>query len=452
MQNLVIIGGSDAGIMAALRAQEISSDTRITLVLRDDYPNFSICGIPFYLSGEVAHWKDLAHRTREEIERGGIQLMPNTLAKRIDPSAKKIELQSSDGEITSLAYDKLMLGIGAVSNRPRIEGLDTPGVFFLRWMDEARAVREFIEKNQPKSALLIGGGYINMEMADALVLRGIGVTVIEHNSTVLKTLDPELGQVLQAHMQAKGVRAVCGARARQFTSASGGGIVAHLDNGHSLEADFAIIAAGARPNTEIAVAAGAKAGPSGALVVNRRMETSLPDVYAAGDCVETHHAILQKAIYLPLGSTSHKQGRVAGENAVGGSAEYEGTLGTQVVKVFDMVAARTGFKDSDAGEYGFDPLSVDTETWDHKIYYPHARTLRIRLTGDRATGKLLGAQFLGHVASEAAKRVDTIAVALHAGMRVADLNHLDLSYTPPLGSPWDPIHQAAQNWLNAVRK
>ncbi|MHC9540090.1 MAG: FAD-dependent oxidoreductase [Vulcanimicrobiota bacterium] len=447
MQNIVIIGGSDAGIMAALRAKELSPETSITLVFRDDYPNFSICGIPFYLSGEVPHWKNLTHRTRKEIERDGIHLMPDTLAESINHSAKKIHVRTSEGQAATLSYDKLVLGMGAVSNHPRIEGLDTPGVFFLRWIDDARAVHDFIEKNQPKSALLIGGGYINMEMADAMTLRGIRVTVIEHNSTVLKTLDPELGQILQAHMEANGVSVVCGVRVHSIETSQSGGVNVHLDNGQSREADFAIIAVGARPNTEIAVAAGAQSGQSGALKVNRKMETTLPDIYAAGDCVETYHNILQRDVYLPLGSTSHKQGRVAGENAVGGNAEYTGTLGTQVVKVFEMVAACTGFKNSDAAKYGFNPLSVDTETWDHKVYYPDAKPLRIRITGDWLTGKLLGAQFLGHVATEAAKRVDTIAVALHAGMRVADLNHLDLSYTPPLGSPWDPIHQAAQNWL-----
>jgi NADPH-dependent 2,4-dienoyl-CoA reductase/sulfur reductase-like enzyme len=451
MQNVVIIGGSDAGISAALRAQELSAKTSITVILRDDYPNFSVCGIPFYLSGEVPSWKDLAHRTREDIQRDGINLLPNTVAESIDPLAKEIKVRSARGDTAIVAYDKLVLGMGAISERPRIEGLNTRGVFFLRWIGEARAIHDFMEQNNPKVALLIGGGYINMEMADALTLRGIRAIVIEHNSTVLKTLDTELGQILEKHMNAKGVRTLCGVRAERIEPRQQGGIRADLDNGQSLEADFAIIAVGARPNTGIAATAGARCGPSGALKVNRRMETSLCDVYAGGDCVETHHAILRKDVYLPLGSTSHKQGRIAGENAVGGNAEYAGTLGTQVVKIFELVAARTGFKDSDAAQYGFDPLSVDSETWDHKIYYPDAKRLHIRLTGDRSTGKLLGAQFLGHVATEAAKRVDTIALALYAGMSVAGLNDVDLSYTPPLGSPWDPIQQAAQNWLKTAK-
>jgi NADPH-dependent 2,4-dienoyl-CoA reductase/sulfur reductase-like enzyme len=451
MQDLLIIGGSDAGISAALRARELSPETNVTIVLRDSYPNFSICGIPFYLSGEVADWKNLAHRTREEIEKSGIKLMPNTVAESIDPLAKEVNVRPAQGDPVTIGYDRLFLGIGAVSRQPNIEGLKTPGVFFLRWMDEARALHEFLEKNQPKSAVLIGGGYINMEMADALTLRGIRVTVIEHNPSILKTLDGELGEILKTYMEAKGVQVLCGFRAQRIQPQQEGGILVHVDNGKSLGADFVIVAVGAFPNTGIATAAGARCGPSGALKVNRRMETTLADVYAGGDCVETHHTILGKDVYLPLGSTSHKQGRVAGENVVGGNAEFVGSLGTQVVKVFETVAARTGFNDSDAVQYGYDPLSVDMKTWDHKVYYPEATRLHIRLTGDRSSGKLLGAQFLGHVSTEAAKRVDTIAVALHAQMSIANLNDIDLSYTPPLGSPWDPIHQAAQNWLKAGR-
>lgn len=180
--------------------------------------------------------------------------------------------------------------------------------------------------------------------------------------------------------------------------------------------------------------------------MNRRMETSLANVYAAGDCVETWHRLLNRHAYLPLGTTAHKQGRVAGENAVGGNREFEGSLGTQVVKVFDLIAARTGLRDQEAKNAGFDPFTVQTTLWDHKAYYPGARQMQLRITGDRGTGRLLGAQMIGNKSSEVSKRVDVIAAALYHAMQVEELNNLDLSYTPPLSSPWDPVQMAAQSW------
>jgi NADPH-dependent 2,4-dienoyl-CoA reductase/sulfur reductase-like enzyme len=182
------------------------------------------------------------------------------------------------------------------------------------------------------------------------------------------------------------------------------------------------------------------------------METNLPAIYAAGDCVETWHHLLGRPTYLPLGTTAHKQGRIAGENAVGGTREFAGTLGTQVVKVFDLVVARTGLRDDEAAQAGFDPFTVEVTTWDHKVYYPGAHEVRIRVTGDRETGRLLGAQMIGHVHAEVAKRIDVVATALFHGMRVEELNDLDLSYTPPVSSPWDPVQMSAQAWTRAQRQ
>ena len=445
------MGGSDAGISAAFRAREVDPSTDITLVLADDYPNFSICGIPFFLSREVGAWQNLAHRNREQIESKGIRILSNTFAAAIDPIAHTVVLRRSDGTADTVSYDKLVLGTGAKSNRPLIKGLENPGVFTLRWIDEARAIADYIAEHKPKNVLLVGGGYINMELCDAFTLAGLKVTVIEHNAAVLKTIDPEFGKSIGSRLISRGVNVRCGRRVFAIHEKRTGLLGVILDAGGIIETNLVVVAAGARPETRLAGSAGAELGASGAVKITQRMETTVPDIYAAGDCAETFHAMLGRPVYLPLGSTSHKQGRIAGENAVGGSVEYHGTLGTQVVRIFDLVASRTGFKDSDAREYGYDPVTVETKTLDHKAYYPNARELRIRLTGDRLTGKLLGAQLLGETATEAAKRIDTFATALHAGCSVGDLLKLDLSYTPPLGSPWDPIHQAAMNWLNTVK-
>lgn len=211
-----------------------------------------------------------------------------------------------------------------------------------------------------------------------------------------------------------------------------------------------LAATGVRPETHLAVAAGVEVGQWGAIRVNRAMETNVPHVYAAGDCAETYHRRLARNVYLPLGSTAHKQGRIAGENGAGGQALFAGTLGTQVVKVFDLVAARTGLREAEAREAGFDPLTVQVEAWDHKVYCPGAHTLHIRITGDRRTGRLLGAQIVGHRAAEVSKWVDMLAMGLFSGIMMEELGNIDLSYTPPLSTPWDAVQVAAQEWVKSL--
>lgn len=212
-----------------------------------------------------------------------------------------------------------------------------------------------------------------------------------------------------------------------------------------------LVGVGVQPVTDLAQSAGVTLGVRNAIRVSRAMETHVPDIYAAGDCVETWNHLLGRPTYLPLGTTAHKQGRIAGENAVGGRREFAGTLGTQVVKVFEVAAARTGLRDTEAVQAGFDPLTVESTGWDHKVYYPGAHELRIRVTGDRKTGRLLGAQMVGHWHGEVAKRIDVFATALFHGMCIDDLNALDLSYTPPLSSPWDPVQMSAQAWVKQNR-
>jgi len=353
MLHFVIVGGSDGGISAALRARELDRSCALSLVLADRFPNFSICGIPYFLSGEVAQANELAHRQAADIEAQGIRLLLEHRAVRIDPDARLVDVQRPDGGLTPLPYDRLLLGTGAVSIQPRLPGADLPGVFPLRWMGDTLKLAAFLD---------------------------------------------------------------------------------------------------ARPETTLGAAAGVAIGRSGAFKVSRRMETNLPDVYAAGDCVETWHRVTGTHTYLPLGTTSHKQGRIAGENAVGGAREFQGSVGTQSVRLFDLVAARTGLHDADARAAGLAPLSVDSEHWDHKVYYPGAKRMLIRVTGEVSTGRLLGAQIIGAYGTEVSKRVDIVAAALHQDMRVDDLNDLDLSYTPPLSSPWDPVQMAAQAWVQRWRE
>lgn len=315
-RKIVIIGGSDAAVSAALRARERSRDADITLLFADHYPNFSICGLPFYLSGEVADWKKLAHRTFDEIEREGIRLMAGLSATGIFPKDKKIEAATTKGDVRTIPYDKLIVCTGGASMVPQWPGIDLPGVFFLRWMTDGLAISAYLEKRRPSSLIIIGAGYIGMEMADAMVRRGLAVSVVEYAPSTLTTFDSRMGAVVEEELIRHGVSV--------FTSFSVSGIsssadqlIVHSKEGRALAADMILVAAGSRPETSLALTAGITTGFKNAICVNRKMETNLQDVYAAGDCVETYSRLLGKNIYLPLGSTAYKQGRIAGENAAG---------------------------------------------------------------------------------------------------------------------------------------
>ncbi|MFP4453639.1 MAG: FAD-dependent oxidoreductase [Desulfobacterales bacterium] len=442
---MLIIGASDAGISAALRIRELAPEAEVTVVAKDAYPNFSICGLPFYLSGEVPDWRDLAHRTANEITEQGIRLLLDHEATAVDPAAKQVSVCAAGGGISRIGYDRLLIATGAESIKPPIEGLDAPGVFFLRWMADSFAIKRFMDQKQPKRAVIIGGGYIGLEMADALTRRQIAVTLVEFAPEVLSTLDPDLGQLIRAELESGGVRVITG-KAVQRISQNGSELRVHTDTGETEAADMVIAAAGARPAADLAQIAGISTGAANAIFVDRTMATQTIGIWAAGDCAQTWHRILKRHVYLPLGTTAHKQGRVAGENMIGGKCEFQGSLGTQAVKVFDRVAASTGLKDKDAAEAGFDPLTVPLVTPDHKAYYPGAKQLHIRITGDRSSGRLLGAQMVGHSNSEVSKRIDIFAAALYHEIGVHELCHLDLSYTPPLSSPWDPVQMAAMDW------
>jgi NADPH-dependent 2,4-dienoyl-CoA reductase/sulfur reductase-like enzyme len=312
-------------------------------------------------------------------------------------------------------------------------------------MDDSFAAADFIASHKPERALIIGAGYIGLEMADALRHQKIGVTVVEQLPSVLPTVDRELGDALGTYIESHGVEVKTGVRIQEI-GREGDALRVTGDDGFDRRVDMVLVVVGVKPVTELAKAAGIATGLRGAIIVNRSMATNVNDIYAAGDCVVTYHRLLNADTYMPLGTTAHKQGRVAGESAAGGQARYGGSLGTQVVKVFDWAVARTGLRDHEARSAGYHPVTVEFSTWDHKAYYPGAHRLTFRITGDEITGQLLGAQLMGHWQGAVAKRVDIFAMALYHQMSVADILEADLSYTPPLGSPWDAVQMAAEHW------
>jgi NADPH-dependent 2,4-dienoyl-CoA reductase/sulfur reductase-like enzyme len=446
---LLVIGGSDAGISAGLRARELDPSVEATLVVADAYPNFSICGLPYYLSGDVPDWRDLAHRTSADLEAAGLELLLDHTAQAIDPAAKQVTVTDPAGTDHQLRYDRLVIGTGAVPVRPPIDGLDLPGVHLLHTMGDTFALHRALN-GDAGSAIIVGGGYIGLEMAEAFTARGLAVTLVEQASAVMPTVDQSLGELLGHELGRHEVQVVNDVTIKAIHHENGGLTVAGEPD-FTATADLVLVVVGVRPDTDLAVAAGVQTGVRGALRVDRHMRTNLPDVLAAGDCVETWHRLLEAPTYLPLGTTAHKQGRIAGETAVGGTAEFAGSLGTQVVKVFDLAVARTGLRDADAAAASLDPVTVGSVEFDHKAYYPGAHQLHLRITGDHQTGRLLGAQLLGDQRAQVAKRIDIAATALFHHMTVDGLFDLDLSYTPPFGSPWDAVQMAAQTWTRKVR-
>jgi NADPH-dependent 2,4-dienoyl-CoA reductase/sulfur reductase-like enzyme len=444
---IIIVGGSDAGISAGLRARGTDPSVAVSVLVADGFANFSICGLPFLISGETSEWRMLAHRSLDDLEAAGLDVRLGTTATAIDPAAKVLTTEGPDGQ-GRLAYDALVVATGAMPVRPPLAGLDLPGVHVLHTMQDAFSLQRDLER--ARRAVVIGGGYVGIELAEAFRRRELDVVQVEQLAEVMPTIDPELGALVAAELRRHGVDVRTGTQVRAVAR-SGDSLEVHTVGG-DIEADVVLVAAGVRPDTALALTAGATLGAQGAIEVDDTMRTSVEGIFAAGDCVQTLHALTRRPVYLPLGTTAHKQGRVAGENAAGGSRRFAGSIGTQTVKVFDLAVARTGLRDTDAAAEGFRPLSVDVVVDDRKAYYPGATKMHIRLTGDRDTQRLLGAQIVGHTSSQASKRIDTIAATIQRSGTVDDLCDLDLSYTPPFSSPWDPVQIAAQAWMAAATK
>ncbi|MDQ0537724.1 NADPH-dependent 2,4-dienoyl-CoA reductase/sulfur reductase-like enzyme [Curtobacterium flaccumfaciens] len=452
MTHLLAVGGSDAGIAAALRARELDPTTDVTVVLADEFPNFSICGIPYWVSGDVATEASLAHRTRGDLEAAGMTVRSSTWASAVDVDRRRLTATGPAGE-EEIFYDELLIGTGAEPVRPAGVPFGEPGIHLLHSMTDAEQVVAALELLPAGSRVaVVGAGYIGLEITEGLVARGFDTTLIQRGPEVLSTLDPELGSLVTAEARRHGATVLTGATVTGITPGGNGQWrVATSSASGDAEGTFAlvVVCVGVRPVTDLAVAAGARLGQGGAIVVDESMRTGVPHVWAAGDCVVTHHRLLGTT-WLPLGTTAHKQGRVAGENMLGGSKVFAGSVGTQVVKVFDLVAARTGLRHHETTTLDVSPLTRVTVADDHKRYYPGAVPLTISVTGDQATGRLLGAQIVGQRTAEISKRIDTFATAFYAELTVDDVIDLDLSYTPPLGSPWDAVQVAAQGWERAA--
>ena len=462
--HLVMIGGSDAGISAALRARELDPSAEVTVVVADAYPNFSICGIPYYLSGEVTHWRNLAHRTVADLEATGMSLRLDTTARRIDAGGRKLAghrpgRRRGTPQLRQ-AHRRHRRGPGPA---PRSAAWTpwarmTGCTCCTRWATPSPSC-DTLQEAAPASAVIVGAGYIGLEMADALTTRGLPVIQMEQLPQVLPTVDPALGALVHAQLTQHGAEVLTGTTARQIRRAPAGAggrlrIDATAADGSTVTrlADMVLVVVGVRPDTTLAADAGATLGVKGAIAVDPGMRTNLPGRVRRRGLRD--HPPPAARPDLPARSAPPPTSRAGspGENALGGNREFAGSLGTQVVKIFDQAAARTGLRDHEAAAAGFDPVTVASEADDHKAYYPGSHRIAMRFTGDRTTGRLLGVQLFGHRHAEIAKRIDIAATAIFHGMTIDGLSDLDLSYTPPLGSPWDAIQMGAQAWARETRQ
>ncbi len=456
--HLVAIGGSDAGISAALRARELDPGAEVTVVVADAYPNFSICGIPYYISGEVTHWRNLAHRSYADLEATGMRLRLDTLATSIDVDGQRLAVRDQERRrivarpTTSWSSAPAPSRSGHPSTGSTNSVSRTGCTCCTRWATRSPSPPASTGI-QPTTALIVGAGYVGLEMAEGLTARGIAVTQVEMLPEVLPTVDPELGALVHAELERHGVDVHTSTtvtritahrrRDRRGCTSMGSARTISRSAGTSTWC-WSSSVSDPTPTCSCAPARGP--APAEPLSSTRRWRPVCRTCGPPGTASSPTTACSASPT-CRSGTTAHKQGRVAGENALGGRARFAGSLGTQVVKVFDLVAARTGLREHEARAAGYTPLTSQASPDDHKAYYPGAHPITIRITGDAGTGALLGAQLIGALGTETAKRVDTFATALFHDMTVDGMSELDLSYTPPLGSPWDAVQMAAQTWV-----
>lgn len=443
---LVVIGGGAAGMSAASAARRVDQDLEIVVLETGRDVAYGLCGIPYYLSGEVSRADQLLAYP-PEVFRDRRRLDVRTGADVVSLDADRHSLHyRQGGQEHTLRYHRLVVAAGGAPVVPPLPGLDDELVFTVRTLEGAVTLRSLLDAGRIGRALVVGGGYVGLEVAEALHARGVAVTVVEMLAQVMPNLDEPMAALVEKELLRQGVDLrLSTALQRLYRDPDGLHAVIGVD---TIVVDAVVLAVGVRPASGIAAAAGARTGPGGALLVDDHMRTSLPDVLACGDCVAVQHLVLGRPAFVPLGPAANKTGRVAGTVAAGGEARFRGVVGTAVVKVFDLAVARTGLTLAEAAAEGLVPLATDVEGRSRAKYYPGSEPVAVRLV-HRDDGRLLGAQMAGH--DGVAKRIDVVATALHAGLDVDDLADLDLSYAPPYAPVYEPVLLAAQRASSAAR-
>jgi NADPH-dependent 2,4-dienoyl-CoA reductase/sulfur reductase-like enzyme len=439
VDRLVVIGGDAAGMAAAAQARRLQPYLEIVALELGGWTSYSACGIPYLVGGEVEALDDLVVRTPQQLrEQHRIDVRLHQEAVGLDLGARTVEVRDHQHRRSyHLRFDQLHLATGATPTRPPLPGIDDERVRGVQTMEDGRALLDAARTSRCEQVVVVGGGYIGVEMAEAFVRRGAEVTLVERGPQLIGGLDPDMAERIVAPVEAVGIDVRLGSDVSGFERGR-----VHLADGTDLAADLVVLGLGVTPNTGLAAQAGIGTGVRGAIEVDRRQRTSVEGVYAAGDCCTSTHLISGEQVHVALGTVANKQGRVAGTNLGGGYATFPGVLGTAITRVCAVDVAHTGLNEQQARAAGFEPVSATVEATTRAGYLPDPPAMTCKLVAERGSGRLLGAQIVGGVG--AGKRIDTAAVALHAGMRADEVVQLDLGYAPPVGTTWDPLAIAAR--------
>jgi NADPH-dependent 2,4-dienoyl-CoA reductase/sulfur reductase-like enzyme len=441
-QRLVVIGGDAGGMTAAAQARRLDGDLDIVALEKGQWVSYSACGIPYLVAGDVERLQDLVARTPQEFrDRHKIDVRLRHEAVSIDTDAGQIEVQDHEhGRTVRLPYDQLVVATGAHPLRPDIPGINGETVFGVQTLGDAQRLLERSQRATVRDVVVVGGGYIGLEMAESYIRLGAKVTVVDQAPEIMGALDPDMGALVRTAMIRHGIEVRCGAAVAAFEPGS-----VHLASGITLNADLVVLGMGVAPNSQLAADAGIETGVKGAIRVNVRQQTSIDGIWAAGDCAESFHLVSRQAVHLPLGTVANRQARVAGINLGGGYATFPGVVGTAVTKLCATEVARTGLNEREAAAAGLGYVVGKIKATTRAGYLPEARPIVVKMLAEQGTGRILGAQLVGE--EGAGKRIDAVAVALTAGFTVEDLLNTDLAYAPPFSPLWDPIQVAARKAL-----
>lgn len=448
---MVVVGGDAGGMTAAAVARRRRSEAELEIVAfeRTPHTSYSACGIPYLVGGVVTDPATLIARSPEVHRDRGLDVRTGHDVVGIDLDRREIAVVA-DGAQRREHFDSLLIATGAHPVRPRLPGIESHNVFGLQTLADGLAIRHVLDEEQPAHAVIVGGGYIGLEMAEALVARGVKVAVVEAVGQPMATLDPDMGALVADALRGIGVDLHLGVPVDGFESGTDGAVRAVRLGDASLPADLVVLGLGVRPASDLARDAGIDIGGSGGIVADTAMRTSAEGVWAAGDCVEVRHRVSGHTMAIALGTYANRQGRVAGITMTGGAAEFPGVIGTAIAKICAYEVARTGLHEEDARRAGFDPVSARIESTTRAAYFPGAQPMTVKAIADRRTGRLLGGQIVGK--DGAAKRIDVMATGIWNDMTAEEFAMLDLSYAPPFGPVWDPVALAARKVADLVEQ
>ena len=438
---VVIVGGVAGGATAAARIRRLDEAAEIIVFERSGYVSYANCGLPYYIGGVIADPEELTLQTPESFySRFRVAMKVRHEVTGIHPERKTVSVKNLEtGEEFEEGYDKLILSPGAKPTQPRLPGTGISKLFTLRTVEDTLRIKEHIDRHHPKSAILAGGGFIGLELAENLRELGMEVAIVQRPKQLMSPFDADMAAMIHGEMRRHGVRLVLGQTVEGFAE-KGGGVDVLLKDNAPLHADMVVLAIGVTPDTALAKEAGLELGIKDSIVVNSRMETSVPDIYAAGDAVQVKHSVTGQDVLLSLAGPANKQGRIIADNICGGDSRYAGSQGSSVIKVFDMTAAVTGINETHGRKAGLDVDTVILSPMSHAGYYPGGRVMTMKVVFEKGTYRLLGAQIVGYEGVD--KRIDVLATAIHAGMKATELKDLDLAYAPPYSSAKDPVNMA----------